>query len=216
MPHSMSCCLFEETKDNYHLKDYQKTELNDLQLEHLIVFNPSSIESFIDQFTKKHNLKKPYTFFCLKGPSLFESTVTTKTSTPEFEEFNLPDKKNIITHSMYLYPSQDGQCRFYIAGIKRELIFQFQLLALRSNLNLVRISPATLGMLQLYKKLKGTDFRHSQLGMDLEQNNLQFDQLVDQAHLDMLKNSSTHAIENESGHILPALGLFMMRNQRNE
>lgn len=112
----------------------------------------------------------------------------------------------------------NGQFMFYVTGIARDLLFQYHLVALRSNLNLITVTSRTMALLNLYKQSKGSQFRHSQLGIDLAKHNNRVDQIIDETFL--IKTVSVDqnldcAMSNEVQFLLPAFGLFLMRNKNN-
>jgi len=119
---------------------------------------------------------------------------------------------------MYLYPTPQGQFIFYVTGIKRDLLLQYQLVALRSNLNLVAIAPSTMALFNLYKHKQGTQFRHSQLGIDLANNDNHVEDIIDKPFVNRtltFDQKLTIDFGNESRFILPAFGLFLIRNKND-
>lgn len=226
-PHHISCYWFQQDSKNAILKSYQTTALENLELERLIVFNPSHISQIIHSFLEKHQLANAFALFCLSGPSVKEQFITLETATPDPEQFELPDKNkftwdklvwdNLVWDYTYLYPTQDGKFTFYAAGITRELLFQYQLLALRTHLNLIAVTPATIGLLGLYKHSKGSQFRQSQLGIELTKHNNRIDQLFDEKFLaDMIIPAPGVTVnQTDTNVLLASLGLFLMRNEQN-
>jgi len=217
-PHRISCCLFKQAATHHpiELKDYQTHKLDGCELEHLIIFNPSHIGKFIADFLKKNNLQTAFALFCLRGPCVTEQMVTLETAVPQPDQINLPQYNHLIWDYVYLYPTKNDRYMFYVAGIKREQLFQYQLLALKNNLNLVAISPSTTAFLGLYKHSKADQFRQSQLGLELEQHNHRVEQLLDESLIDQMVTidpSLSIDTTNEARHLLPALGLFLMRNR---
>ena len=108
---------------------------------------------------------------------------------------------------------------FYLAGIKRELLAQYQLLALRNNLNLITVTSSTMALLKLYKHNQGSQFRHSQLGIDLATHNHRVEHILDELVLNRYVTadpSLSITMQDEAPFLLPMLGLFIMRNTNNE
>jgi hypothetical protein len=217
-PQYLSCCLFEYTKKQkpYHLKAYQTTELDNLELEHLLIFNPSRISSYIQQFLAKNQITNPFALFCLNGPTVFEQFIPVENASPLPQQFSIPNRNNLIWDYVYLYPTHNGQSTFYVAGMKRELLFQYQLLAIRNQLNLIIITASTMALLNLYKYNKGAQFRHSQLGIELAKHNHHIDQIFDESIFNNLLSidpTITIPTQDEIPSILTSLGLFIMRNK---
>jgi len=214
----MACCWFEQTnnKQPFRLKAFQTKKIENLELEQLIVFNPSLIGRFIKQFLNINKIKNPFTHFCLNGPSIIEQFVPVETATPTPDQFHLKKNKNCIWDYTFLYPTYNGQFIFYASGIKREKLFQYQLLAMKNKLNLISITTATMALLNLYHYSKGKHFRHSQLGIELEQNNQKIEHVIPTSIIDdivYIDPSINVNIKTDASSLLCALGLFITRNK---
>ncbi len=217
-PHHITCSWFEHN-NKATLKAYKTVPLENLELERLIIFNPSRISNIIQSFLDEHHLKHACSLFCLNGPSLKQQIVTCKAATfsPEKLELStdfIQEWEGIIWDYSYLYPSHDGKYVFYIAGISRELLFQYQLLAMQNHLNLTAISPEAIGLLSLYKIHKGAQFRHSQLGIELNRHNNDIAKMFDEKILRDIAHSITAEITTKTytTALLASLGLFLTRN----
>jgi len=220
-PHRIDCCWLKHSnnKKPYHLKAYHTEKLENLELEQLIIFNPSHIGSVIKQFLKFNNIKNPFTFFCLNGPTIVEQFVPAESATPDPDQFPLVHKNNLIWDYTYLYSTDNGQFMFYVSGIKREQLFQYQLLAINNQLNLISVTSDTMALINLYEHTKGSQFRHSQLGIDLLENNHQVNHIISESILDELVSIDPSVcvdIKTEAPSLLSALGLFITRNKTNE
>ena len=221
-PHHITCSWFEQDNNKATLKAYKSFPLEHLELERLVIFNPSHISTIIQSFLDEHRLQNTCALFCLSGPSLKEQVVTCETATfcpkkmANTTDFKLPEWEGIIWDHSYLYPSHDGKYVFYIAGITRELLFQYQLLAMQNHLNLTAISPETMGLLNLYKIHKGAQFRHSQLGIELSRHNNDITKMFNEKTLHDVANFGASKVitENHKPALLASLGLFLTRNTR--
>ncbi len=216
-PLAITCSWFEQEHQKIFLKAYQTNKLENLELERLLIFNPSRISSMIQSFLKKHNLKNSYSVFCLSGPCVKEQFVTSqfcaldKVSQYENRAQYVVDMDHLIWDYVYLYP-KDERFVFYVAGIRPEIIFQYQLLALHNKLKLISISSETMGLLALYKKCKGTEFRHSQLGTELTQYNNNVLNLFDENMLSTIIHDNNTELPLNSPTLLSSLGLYCIRN----
>ena len=216
-PTFVECCWFQEGKKQGHpmcLKAWDKVFLHESQLENLTLFNQSFISQFIQQFIKKYNLSHSYAFFSLTGPAVVEEYCSFITSTPTNDDFFIKDKNKVWWDSFYLYPTVDGKFIFYVTSLKRELVFQYKLLACINNLNLVTLIPRNAALFNLYKMVKGEGFSRSQLSLDMQNNNNQIYEVVADMNLNSFieidtRGMESHQNEDEKLDINSALALFI-------
>jgi len=218
-PCNLVCSWFQENKDEtYTLKAHQRIPLHNLELEKATIFNPSFLGKAITQFLHEYHLEDASVYASVKGPIIFEKIVSLPTSSPEPGDFRHLELKKQIWDYIYLYPTATGQFSFYLCGIKRDLLFQYQLLAIKNKINLISLAPYTLSLLHLYKYLQGNQFRHSQLGCDLMNNQHQAEQLFTPEMIkQVVIKDPTISIEldSEIPFLLDTLGLFVTRNQNH-
>ena len=109
--------------------------------------------------------------FGLSGPLCVEKLIPAPTATPTSSQLTISPSRDWQWDYHYLYPLEQGQYLFYAAGIPKTVLFGYQLLALRNQLNLLKITPRTMSLYQLYKYLYGSSFRNSQLSVHMQQHN---------------------------------------------
>jgi len=220
-PHHITCTWIESAGKKAKLKAIKTETIQNLELEHLIIYNPSHINSIIQSFIKSHKLQNAYSLFCLSGPSLKEQFITSDTVKLNQKSLDTHDQqaqiswKHLVWDYSYLYPTQNGQFVFYVAGISRELIFQYQLLAMRNNLNLIALSPATTALLNLYQEYKGSDFRQGQLGIDLAYHNNDVTKIFNHKTLNNVIYNTKHINQTDTEALLASIGLYYMRDKLN-
>src|SRR5437660_12853682 len=85
-------CSWIQKTDNQtisEIKAYQRNPLEHLELEKLILFNPTYIKNIITSFLAQHKKNNAFVAFSFKGPSISEEYVTFSTSTPTREDFGI-------------------------------------------------------------------------------------------------------------------------------
>jgi hypothetical protein len=177
---SLSCCWLESsfakaTKDTAEhgvaplvLRAYKQYPLNNLELAHLTLFNPTVIKKHITSFLCEHNLQDAFVAFALHGPVVHEQFVTLPTSTPHYTDFNsAQNNRNVVYEYRYLYPHHNGQFVFYVYSVPRSVVLQYQLLAVAAQCNLITITTQTMALLSAYQHMFGSAFRRTQLAVDM-------------------------------------------------
>jgi len=153
------------------VNSYEETKFDSYEFEKAIVFNPTKITHIINNFTKKNNITNAQSALSVKGLNIQENIVTLVQSTPKKNNFNISELNNITWDYTYLGPSLKSGFDFYVCGIRKEILFQYKLLLIRSGLIPTIITTEKTAHLQLYKYIKGDSFRQSQLAVDLSKNN---------------------------------------------
>lgn len=172
-PQHLCCSWITQTHGRapLSLRAYQRFPLQQLELERLTIFNPTRIKKKIATFLHKHKLSHAFIIFGLNGPELKEKIVTLDTASPTRDDFVLPTTKDLLWDFCYLYPKGDGKFIFYVYGIPQYLLFQYQLLAITAQLNVIKITPLRMALLHMYKFIYGPAFRTGQLAQDMLRHN---------------------------------------------
>jgi hypothetical protein len=97
-----------------------------------------------------------------------ESLVNLPVSSPNSTDFPFPKLQSLLWDYRYLYPSDNARFTFYVCGVPRQLLFQYQLLAVQYALNLVAITTERMALFHLYRHIKGPAFRVGQLAQDMK------------------------------------------------
>lgn len=138
-------------------------KLDHLELEQLTLFNPTAIGALIASWQTQSNAP----LLCaLHGPGLQEQMIFLHTPHPDKGQLPVSHAPHWQWHHTYLY-SVDHQHCFYLCGIKKSILFQYQLMAINHNLPLSLLTTERMALLHCYKQLCGTTFRSSQLANDM-------------------------------------------------
>lgn len=213
-PQALTCSIITTSSKRapFAVRAYQRFPLRNLELERLILFNPTKIKQNIQHFLHVHDAQNAYVSCMLNGPELFEKISSLRTATPTVDDFNLPQTNASTWQHRYLYPSDNGKWIFYIAGIPHKILLQYQLLAIAAELNLLTVTTTRMALLKLYQYQQGTAFRRAQLAIDMLQHHNMPEYLFSPDSLKrLLYTPSSLGIDNakEAPHLLSACGLFV-------
>ncbi len=195
------------------VKAYQRTPLEHHELEKLILFNPTQIKQLITTFLSRYHLSNAFIACSFSGPSIMQDFVSFSTSTPTKEQFNIQHSSNMLWHYQYVYHNENGQFIFYVYKVAQSVLLQYKLLAIATKTNVVTFTTETIALLHCYKHILGTNFRQSQLALDMIQHNNNAHAIIP---TDVLRTKITVppgiSLEQELPHIAISYGLFI--NQR--
>lgn len=156
----------------YHTLSFQHLQLHNAQL-----FNPTALSSHITDFLAQHKLSNAFIGIWLNGPAIKQQLITCSHAEPTAQELGIVDSHRYQWDYQYLYPTDDGRFVFYVTSIAKELIFQYQLLAITAHLHLITLTTYQIALLHLYRFIQGKTFRHSKLAYDITGKNNQLDLL---------------------------------------
>ena len=217
-PQRLTLSWIQEDKatGTIEIKSYKNLLLKNLEFEKSIVFNPTKISSFLKNFAKENSIKNATFAISICGPTIFEKILTLSTSTPEKKDLNLKELKNLKWDYTYLGPSVKNGFEFYICGMKREILFQYKLLGIKSGIKPVVITTAKTAQIEFYKYLKGENFRQNQLVIDLQNSNYNIQSIFTPETI-AKKIELNQNIEAEIKEDYPLLatniGLFLLGNK---
>lgn len=194
------------------LMAYQRFDLTHLELEKLILFNPTALKKYIDLFLLAHNAHHAFVACALRGPSLFEQFVTLPHAHAKRDHFTQTELNSLVWDFQYLYFIDGGLHTYYVAGFAHQLILQYQLLAIRASLNMIALTTQQMGLLHLYKFQRGHSFRSSQLAIDMLQHHNITDYLCTLDTLNRILHIPGHLKidqHKELRYLLAACGLYI-------
>lgn len=213
-PQVMTCSLIKPSKHSapLALHAYKKITFQELELESLIVFNATKIKQHIIDFLDSCNARNAFVVCSLRGPKVFERFVPTTKSQPSLEDFALSARNHMLWDYRFAYPADNGVWVFYVTGMPRTLLLQYQLLAINAQLNLLAVTSERMALLKLYEYQHGNAFRRSQLAIDMLRHHNMIEYLFDSDTLSRIlyipSTLSHHRVE-DAHHLLSACGLFV-------
>lgn len=194
------------------LNAYEKINCNYLEVEQLIVFNPTRIKKYIDIFAKKHHITRPSLCIAVQGSQCHEQLIYHDKPSASLTTLGLSNHKQLQWQYRFLYPTDDHRFTFYAAGLPYYVITQYNLLARSMGLNFQTLTTYTMAMLCLYKYMYGTTFRHAQLGIHLKQSKHSIERLFSPDLLARIITIPTTLVENKNenlSYLLAACGMFL-------
>ncbi len=207
---SLSCCWLEKAERGTAplvVCAYKSYPLDNLELTHLTLFNPTIIKKHIRSFLCEHNLQDAFIAFALHGAAVHETFVTMPTSTPHRTDFKMQDSAHALWEYRYLYPNDDGQFVFYVYSVPRYIVLQYKLLAVAAQCNVITMTTQTMALLSAYEHMFGSAFRRTQLGVDMMRCNNNIGDLITVDALRRMVDIGTLDISDRL-HYVAAAGLF--------
>lgn len=144
------------------------------------IYNMSFFEKQIKAFIASYKLENAFFVLSIAGPKIEERLVHLKKATPSHADFIHLGLQKFVWDFTYLYTHEQGESVFAISGIQRELLFQYQFLALKLNINLVTITTPMHSLLHLYRYVQGDAFRQAKLAIDMQAHRNHFESYFDQ------------------------------------
>lgn len=146
-----------------------RTIANDQLTIDSIIFNPTRLAQQINSFARIYHVENACATLCIGGPGMFERLVAMDTAHAQPHDFSYLKISKLSTDYQYLYANEQGKFVFYLAGIAKEIAFQYQMLMARTSLRLVALTSQSDALLCLYRNFYGSAFRQTQLARDIEQ-----------------------------------------------
>src|SRR5579859_6455735 len=155
-PRTLTCSWVkapDNKHDPYELKAYKHLLFEVHQKASLTIHNPTRLSSLISTFLEVHDLRDAFIVIALSGDGLVEKQVMLPKPTVSLQQF---EGNNSMIWNYYCLQDQTeiNQAPWYTCGLKQELLFQYQLLAIKARLNVIQITTPTMALLKAYKFLK--------------------------------------------------------------
>ncbi len=220
-PHAVACSIIERAASGapFVLKAYQRVDLHNLELEQLIVFNPTKLKRIVYTFLQKHAAQHAFIACTLRGPHLFEKYITMQNQKPKHRDFALPELNSLVWDYRVVYPTDHGKSVFYVAGLPRTLIAQYQLFAIAAQLHMTTLIPEQMALLQVYRYQRGAAFRRTQLAVDMLQHHNMIDYICTTETLGRILHIPSHLVidrAREASSLLASCGLFISERVEDE
>lgn len=211
-PRIITCSLLSYSFNTTRvaINSYETLVLDNLELEKLIVFNPTKLATYLTtQYRAQVNTNDTPVLISLHGPSMYRKIVALPHAHPSLEQLHVPRSPQWICHYLHLY-LQDHLHYFYVCGIKRSILLQYQLLSINAKLPTKLITTDDMALLQLYRHLSGPEFRHSQLGVALSSCNNIVEHLFLDNSIEEVASLPANAKLSHEDHLplFTACGLF--------
>ncbi|MEX0940186.1 MAG: hypothetical protein WDZ41_02410 [Candidatus Babeliales bacterium] len=145
----LACYWLEKLKQNqFEVRAYQATILKRFEFKNLITFNSLFIKSTLQNFIKKHNLKKSDAVLSLGGPGFIEQIINLGTEIPQIYHLNCAKNVPIFwDYQPMSYVKQSNKTYYYCCAITKELLFQQQLIALMVPITYTKILSQRISLL---------------------------------------------------------------------
>jgi hypothetical protein len=126
--------------------------------QHGLLWHMPTIAQYITEFTVQHKVTGASAQVVLLRPLVHESVAYAIKNLVLLEDL-VPDTLANHTYMHSLLGPYEDHYLFYVVRVARALLFQIELLLLKTPLRLVSISTEFAAELQLYKRIKGVAYR---------------------------------------------------------
>jgi hypothetical protein len=144
-PQYLAYAHIKKNDAHYIMENYVHIPLTNLELENQIIFNPTALNNQLTALLHKHKKNNTEIRISLEGPTIIEKLISSDINAENIygEQF-----KNLVWHDTPLSPVHT-----YLCGISRDLLFQYQLLAMTNNIEITCITTSNMALLSSYQKL---------------------------------------------------------------
>jgi len=202
-PRTITCSWIEPHKQKpYELKAYKHMLLEVHAKTSLILFNPTRMRSLIHTFLSLHKLRNAYVVISLSGEGLVEKQMMLSRPTADLQKIEASDQFMWHYYCLQENPGPTA-APWYCCGILRTLLFQYQLLAIQCQMNVIHITTPTMALLKAYNFLKKAGAQSA----DKKTNILDYINLNEHIRI-----RSPH----EHAAIVESFGLFLLGQQYHE
>lgn len=206
---TISCCWIKKESSSCSVLAQQTFDA-DIPTRSMI--NQKQIQRHLSGFLAHHALENAFISLGISGSAIVEAIVELPTLSPKTTDFKFPKLKKMIWDFRYLYPKDNGMFVYYICGVSREALFQYQLLAINLSLNLITITTERMALFALYHHLHAQTFRHTKLAQDLIINNNELDTFFTPEtikRLSFIPSELHSALKRDPALFAKHLGLFI-------
>lgn len=204
---SLIIILFEQNKLIITLVEHNKSNMTLVHSETCTftsngdgyLFNIQRVTDQITSFLKQVNIKECFAAFGLSDPLVVEKLVIGTQSKLEVK----PDAHH-IKHVHYLYPTDNAHFCFLVTSLDYSRLFQYQLLAHATSLNLVTITSSHIARINRYRSIQGSEYRQSQFAQQMKRHHNDLNKL----HLD--DKTFKVNVDIDASVTLPIAGLAQM------
>ena len=130
------------------MEAFQKIQLELPIIKNLTIHNMSRISSIIQDFFNNHTTNKAYTVLSLTQPGVIERVLNLSIETPQEQFLQQSDRPRPLVWD-YVPLSHNrltGKTNYYVCGMSRENLFQYQLLAIKAHINCIGIIPQRIAL----------------------------------------------------------------------
>ncbi len=215
-PTSLFLCWFNQSKDKAFVfvpHAWHIEPLDCLQVEQGTIYNPTFLAQIIAQFLATHSIKNPIICIGLNQKMVWERCVWIENEHPTSDEI-AHEARSLIWNYTYLGKNQSYQKHlFYLFGIAREILFQYQLLALQVPFTCSTITTATRALMHTTSCVQQLDhFNFSTVELsEITQHCIQFFDAYNAEQLFETSSSKFFELfQKEKSMLLASIGLFLL------
>lgn len=186
-PHSFSCALLVPSNKGALLLAAHENHA-------LECINAPALRQHTKEFVARYQLKNSFFSIALTAPLIHEELTRLSKASPHPADFSPASLHHLLWDYQYLHGLDDGNHVFYVKGIKKSVLFEYELLARHTELVLTMVTSTYTAQLNAYARIYGKAFRQSQRALDLIKHNYKISESLNtQTVSQLLKMSSAIA-----------------------
>lgn len=205
----------QKSTAQFILKSYEKIELNNLEFECGVLYNPTAIKNHIEHFITAHRLQSAFLAIAINGPHVQEKFVNVTTMQPKQDELYCKEIHKCAWDYMYVFPQENNTFTFYVIALDKALMLQYHLFALSLRLNLLALTTQTATLFNAYKFMQGGNFAYNKLAQEMKKNNNNVSSIINPQMVNKFVSmpaSFNRSLENELPYLACAIGLHAVSN----
>lgn len=156
-PRTITCSWIEPTPYAalpFTLKAYKHLLFEVNNKTDLTLFNPTRMQSLINNFLELHEVGDASVVIALSGEGLIEKQIMLSRASADLKSV----EENPELMAWHYYCLQDNPTvpknPWYCCGISRSVLLQYQLLAIQAELNVMQYTTPTMALLKAYRYIK--------------------------------------------------------------
>ena len=162
-------------------------------IKNLTLYNLTILSRAIKEFLKSYKKQTNYAVISLIPPGIHERIISLNIETPQQHHLQQEQNKALIWDYLPIgYNRKTGKTQYYACGITREQLFQYQLLALKAQINCIGILPQRIALLKAtthffpesLETAMITNHASLQNYIQYSCDNIAFDTIFENTHLD--------------------------------
>lgn len=139
-------------KTPFTIRALEEFEFSSPCISNLTIGNMTQIKKSLKSFFNTQKLLNAYTIFSLTASGLYERVISLNTEVPQVDHLQNNSAKKMIWDYLPLgFNQSNGKTNYYACGITREQLFQYQLLAITTNVNCISIVPQRIALITASK-----------------------------------------------------------------
>jgi hypothetical protein len=214
-PNSLVLIWFKHSKKKPYIvipQAWSMKLLDSFQIKNSIIFNPTYLAEVIEEFFSSHGLKNVFVSIALADNLIWERCCWISQEQPTTDHLDHSARTLVWNYAHLMTDLEQKKHCFYLFGIAREVLFQYQLLALKVPFNCCTITSKNRSLLYVASLLNQPPTSHT--GYDdvtmVTDHCMKFIDTYGSEKLFDASKSFYDFFQNEKEAVITSLGLFLL------